>query len=1182
MVAVKTGFPSPPMPGMPAPMQPMGGLPPMPPMGGPGSFPQPMGGGNPFAPMPPMPLAGMPPPPPMMQPPMPQQQQGSNAPRRKRFGDSLESMLGRNQGLGAPTPQQRPLPMPPQMMPQQRMVAPGVPMMATPTPRPMEMGGEVDIFGYEDGGSVQYFDAGGHAHPHSGGGVDADIANAYIQNMVAGRDDLSAEDKVEFAQSLASQFGVEGGSGVQAALDNLAGEQVDLILDDSLSMVARYGDVNAANDVVQEVEVHAGTSPQNTFADGSYFDTESNTYIKEDGTFTSPTVTEGGGGINNLEYFTDENLVQLANSFKYMDADTNQALINSMRDKGVLDKFIALNTAAGTDLTNINTAIDIIDTTDKTITNTNTNTNTTNTNTNNTGTDGVLNINMGGDNASTVGSTSTALPSTLDNTALFGVSTNIPDQTVSQYVQDPNTFQMTATPSSYMTAASPMGSISLPARPMDINIGNYLSDPAYGSIQPYTETPASCAAKGMQYDPASKLCVPMTGTVGMEMGGAVPMQTSIAGQPHMLSYINQDEEALLRSFGGSGIAGPGGIPSYPPTGVTSSGGASDAPKTFDSGYKAITTNYKDDDDNDKTYTDTSTITGIEDASGQDYDGDGNIGGGSTDGGSTGGGSTDGGSTGGGSTGGGSTPVVYRDMYGRRYGSQAEADAANRIIAQQQSDTPDRTIDKAIAGPDLAYDDALSLTQGVIPPQFSGAVPPESQFSYGNIGGIYANDSDASFGFNLPPAVIEPDTSQTGLFRDVLIDPESTSFLPDIINLDAPTGGTGTTTTTFPTGGPGTFGSTGLPAAPDANTTSGIQPASSTTAQNLNQGLGSENVVKPKPRPTTGNQNASNTNTGNQNASNTNTGNQNASNTNTLTPEELEKLKASLGEQVPISGVEKVFNQVIGSAFFGLGSGLADKLKASSEGERQAIVDQHLDALNSGATPVYDDKGEYVGFDMSTMNTFADKVLGADDISVFLPGGSADADGDGIIDSDRFNQVFDAQSTAADFDKFGQSTENGFITSDGREFFVDATGNVVEVTDGTVPFEIFGGDDTIDIFNTTTNNNNNNNDNNNNTTDGPDTGHTVDDNGNKVCNTEGYVYNPATKICEPAKVTETSDDVGINIGSGTSGTSFDDVLSNVVIPAPNIAPISANIQPMKMGGMAGLNRAADNFIKALAG
>ena len=102
-------------------------------------------------------------------------------------------------------------------------------------------------------------------------------------------------------------------------------------------------------------------------------------------------------------------------------------------------------------------------------------------------------------------------------------------------------------------------------------------------------------------------------------------------------------------------------------------------------------------------------------------------------------------------------------------------------------------------------------------------------------------------------------------------------------------------------------------------------------------------------------------------------------------EELENLKASLGEQVPISGIEKVINQVIGKAFFGLGSGFADKLKASSEAERRAIVDQHLNALNSGATPVYNDKGEYVGFNMNTMDTFADKVLGADDINIFLPG-----------------------------------------------------------------------------------------------------------------------------------------------------------------------------------------------------
>ena len=47
-------------------------------------------------------------------------------------------------------------------------------------------------------------------------------------------------------------------------------------------------------------------------------------------------------------------------------------------------------------------------------------------------------------------------------------------------------------------------------------------------------------------------------------------------------------------------------------------------------------------------------------------------------------------------------------------------------------------------------------------------------------------------------------------------------------------------------------------------------------------------------------------------------------------------------------------------------------------------------------------------------------------------------------------------------------------------------------------------------------------------------------------------------------------------------SFEDIMKRVVVAAPNIAPISANVQPMQEGGMAGLNRAADNFLQALAG
>ena len=49
---------------------------------------------------------------------------------------------------------------------------------------------------------------------------------------------------------------------------------------------------------------------------------------------------------------------------------------------------------------------------------------------------------------------------------------------------------------------------------------------------------------------------------GYEDGGAVPMRTDIAGQPHMLSYITPGEAGVLKAMGGAGKPGPGGIPSF--------------------------------------------------------------------------------------------------------------------------------------------------------------------------------------------------------------------------------------------------------------------------------------------------------------------------------------------------------------------------------------------------------------------------------------------------------------------------------------------------------------------------------------------------------------------------------------------------------------------------------------------
>ena len=72
-------------------------------------------------------------------------------------------------------------------------------------------------------------------------------------------------------------------------------------------------------------------------------------------------------------------------------------------------------------------------------------------------------------------------------------------------------------------------------------------------------------------------------------------------------------------------------------------------------------------------------------------------------------------------------------------------------------------------------------------------------------------------------------------------------------------------------------------------------------------------------------------------------------------------------------------------------------------------------------------------------SFADQVLA--NPSNFLPSGPADADGDGVNDYQRFQQIYNAQSEAAKNDPYGQSTEQGFISSDGRQSVVLPDGSV---------------------------------------------------------------------------------------------------------------------------------------------
>ena len=49
---------------------------------------------------------------------------------------------------------------------------------------------------------------------------------------------------------------------------------------------------------------------------------------------------------------------------------------------------------------------------------------------------------------------------------------------------------------------------------------------------------------------------------GISSLASVPMETTMAGQPHRLAYVNPQEEQMMLNAGGAGLPGPGGIPSY--------------------------------------------------------------------------------------------------------------------------------------------------------------------------------------------------------------------------------------------------------------------------------------------------------------------------------------------------------------------------------------------------------------------------------------------------------------------------------------------------------------------------------------------------------------------------------------------------------------------------------------------
>ena len=776
-----------------------------------------------------------------------------------------------------------------------------------------------------------------------------------------------------------------------------------------------------------------------------------------------------------------------------------------------------------------------------------------------------------------------------ENMALYGPDTSGITATTSQFIQDPNTFQVTAPQGSTMTAVSPIGSIDLPAAPVEIDIYDYLSDPVFGSLSPI-ETP-----------------------IEKNMGGVVPMQTNIAGQPHGLAYINQDEEALLRSFGGSGIMGPGGIPSYAPreygggsgSGYTTGTGS----KNFDSGYKPITTNYKDDDDDDdkpssysafdddyEDYTptsaelnqqlsdagqtnitsDTSNVNFGTTSSGKDFttaaQADTDVSGAEfvAAGGLGTGGS--GASTAPPSVGLGSTEAVttYTDMLGNTHSSAADRDRANLAIQQQMYGSGNQAAKniqqqlykkyaeqfpegKRMEGDSEELGRMAADTYLKYAPQINELLGPQGlpnqpfnlPFSFSGIEGITPRGSEDSpdqssqvdvdqSGVGLPSGLSVPDKS--GVLTDILSSPPGLGY-PDMSMTAIP--GATTPMGYFPED-PGT----GFPSS--GKTAAGTDP-NQFPVEKIQSMFGKGESDKSKATPT--------------------------------------KMITSYTDKdgkTTVDDPDTPQNEAV-IAQLGLGSSLDSGRDIGVPNAAEAAF--LMEALGEME---FDDDGKLVGAEPNFIEQVIGKIIKNLTLGMFDPNDPQRRD-DALAILDAYEKtgkfVYDGKEMT--IDELIEASKG-----DGIEPAVigvrDDKGNIVGFDDGTGfrntaegtqniktgSFDVFGGGDTV----TTTKDDDDDGGSDTGTDTGVDTGHTVDDDGNIVCNTEGYIYNPETEMCEPPKEEEDKDPT-INV---VRGEDFDDVLKRVVVAAPNVAPISANVQPMQEGGMAGLNRAADNFLKALAG
>lgn len=129
---------------------------------------------------------------------------------------------------------------------------------------------------------------------------------------------------------------------------------------------------------------------------------------------------------------------------------------------------------------------------------------------------------------------------------------------------------MTGVPPMYPAAQTPFPAAPMPPMPMPAPapiMPMQMAQP----MQPPMAQPMGPARNVDIFSPQYMQAQP---PVGMEDGGAVPpRRTEIKGQDHMLAYITPKEAGILKALGGSGEAGPMGIPSYPEDSSPSVGGS---------------------------------------------------------------------------------------------------------------------------------------------------------------------------------------------------------------------------------------------------------------------------------------------------------------------------------------------------------------------------------------------------------------------------------------------------------------------------------------------------------------------------------------------------------------------------------------------------------------------------------